>query len=567
MFPSLLKLSTPIILTTLFVEVYSGDKEVYLASFILLSLFFLFKNSYSKNDILLKISTINKLNFSQYFWIFLILFLNTILQNSLLNFETITWDVPSYLVASQEIGLGYLPLETQWESKGPLLLYIYYFISEIVGKNYIYFRLFNDFVLFISILLIFKIVKDTNSKSTWKAVLSMLFFTLITSFEWFISEFSEIYCLIILGIIYLVFIKLENSSTKFFVIGFLFSICTLINQGTIVFAIPYFITSFYKIKYQDFKNLIFFIPGILIPHLIFIITYFRRGILDIYISNYFTIPIQYTSANASSFYELRVILRRFFQFDQYLYYLIIFIFLVIIYEIYKKLLSKNFQLFFDLDLLNLLFAVLFYFIAGHNYAHHLFYFLFYFAIIFNKVEKNQIVFVTLLITLSSLSIFSINFKDSYKNLRDIDATYQNYPLRILSNDILSKVGKEDYKILALDYVLVLYYLDKPNVSYIVHPGNHYEDFIVNELLRLEKIQKNKFSHISYYIELEPDVVLCNPVGIISGKAEKLDFYNCSIDDYKKNYTKLDTDLIKNNSNLDYYGNPYESINVYIKNLD
>ena len=62
--------------------------------------------------------------------------------------------------------------------------------------------------------------------------------------------------------------------------------------------------------------------------------------------------------------------------------------------------------------------------------------------------------------------------------------------------------------------------------------------------------------------MEPDVVLCNPVGIISGKAEKLDFYNCSIDDYKKNYTKLDTDLIKNNSNLDYYGNPYESINVY-----
>ena len=567
MFMSLLKVTTPLIITTLFVEIYSGNKEAYLASFLIIILIFLFKNIYLHNDIFLKISKFNKLNVSQYFWIFLILFLNIILQNSLLNYETITWDVPSYLVASQEIGLGYLPLETQWESKGPLLLYIYYFISELVGKNYIYFRLFNDFILFISILIIFKIVKDTSSKSTWKAVLSMLFFTLITSFEWFISEFSEIYCLIILGIIYLVFIKFENSSTKFFVIGFLFSICTLINQGTILFAIPYFITSVYKIKYQDFKNLLFFIPGFLIPHLLFIIAYFRRGILDIYISNYFTIPLQYTSANASSFYELRVILRRFFQFDQYLYYLIIFIFLIIFYEIYKKLLSKNFRLFFDLDLLNLLFAVLFYFIAGHNYAHHLFYFLFYFAIIFNKVEKNQIVFTTLLITLSSLSIFSMNYQDSYKNLRDIDATYQNYPLRILSNDILSKVGTENYEILALDYVLVLYYLDKPNVSYIIHPGNHYEDFIVKELLRLEKIQKNKFSHISYYIELEPDVVLCNPVGIISGKAEKLDFYNCSIDDYKKNYTKLDTDLIKNNSNLDYYGNPYESINVYVKNLD
>ena len=76
-------------------------------------------------------------------------------------------------------------------------------------------------------------------------------------------------------------------------------------------------------------------------------------------------------------------------------------------------------------------------------------------------------------------------------------------------------------------------LKNPMFHTIVHPGNHYEDFILKELYRMNKIQKNEFSHISYYIELEPNVILCNPVGIISGKAEKLDFYNCSVDDYKK----------------------------------
>ena len=44
----------------------------------------------------------------------------------------------------------------------------------------------------------------------------MFIFTLLVSFEWFISEFSEIYCLIILGLIYLVFENVDNVSVKAF---------------------------------------------------------------------------------------------------------------------------------------------------------------------------------------------------------------------------------------------------------------------------------------------------------------------------------------------------------------
>ena len=81
----------------------------------------------------------------------IVLFLIVLLtQNKYLNIETITWDVPSYLVASQEINKGFLPFETQWESKGPLFLYLYNFISNIAGRNFVYFKLINDFILFLT---------------------------------------------------------------------------------------------------------------------------------------------------------------------------------------------------------------------------------------------------------------------------------------------------------------------------------------------------------------------------------------------------------------------------------
>ena len=567
MLKNLTKILLPIFATSLFVEFYEGEKEVYIASFLLLALLFAFQKNITQNDIVFSFEDTSFNRWSIGFWILLVLFFNLILQNKLLNFETITWDVPSYLVASQEIGLGNLPLETQWESKGPMLLYIYYFISELVDKNYIYFRIFNDFILFISIFLIYKIVNKTTNNSSLKSVLSMFIFTLLVSFEWFISEFSEIYCLIILGLIYLVFENVDNVSVKHFLIGFLISISTLINQGTIIFIFPYLIVSLYRNKLKNFKTTFLMLPGFLIPHTLFLVIYSSRGMLDVYLSNYFRIPLEYTSANASSFYELRVILRRFFQYDQYLYFVIILVFFCASYEIYKKIRNKNFEIFFDLDILNLVFALLFYFIADHNYAHHLFYFIFYFAIFSKRLFSNQVVIMMILVGLSSISILGSSYNESLKNLSNLNETYENYPLRILSEDILSELETNDFNVLALDYVLVLYYLEKPNVSYIIHPGNHYEDFILKELYRMKKIQKNEFSHISYYIELEPNVILCNPVGIISGKAEKLDFYNCSVDDYKKNYTKLNTDSIKSNPNLDLYSNPYESINVYIKNLD
>ena len=552
----------PIVLPLIFLWLIDIEQEVYLITTIFIGCILFFY----KNYFLLENIKSNDFNKHYYPLLLLIIFvLNFIFQNKLLNYETITWDVPSYLVASQEIGKGFLPLETQWESKGPLLFYIYFFISEIVNNNYLYFRLFNDLILFCSILLIFKIVEENRGKKN--AFLSAMIFTLITSFEWFVSEFSEIYCLLFLGIINFLHIRMKMSIKKYFVIGILFSVSTLINQGTVLFIIPYLILIILNHKQKRILNNLFYTAiGFLIPHGLFIYAYLQRGIFDIYFSNYFTIPLLYTESNASSFYELKVVLRRLFQYDYFLYFLIIGVFVFAVSEIILKLKRKKYEFIYDIEYLNLIFALSFYFIAGHNYAHHLFYFIFYFSIFSSRFKFNQLRLLTTLTFISTVSIFNFTFYDSINNLSNPERTYDNYPLRTLSLQI-SQSFEEDFEVLALDYVLVLYYLNKPNYSYIVHPGNHFEEFIVTELKDLKRIKSNEFSHISYYIEKEPDVILCNPTAIISGKAQKLDFYNCSIDDYKKNYFKLDTESIKKNKNLDLYKNPYESINVYLKNSE
>ena len=109
------------------------------------------------------------------------------------------------------------------------------------------------------------------------------------------------------------------------------------------------------------------------------------------------------------------------------------------------------------------------------------------------------------IFISSISIFQNSFKDSFNNLSNIEIIQQDYPLYELSQEIDSYFT-QDYDVLAFDYNLILYYLDKPNFSYIVHPSNHFEEFIVTVLSDLNRIDEN---YISGLIEKEPDVIICN----------------------------------------------------------
>ena len=102
------------------------------------------------------------------------------------------------------------------------------------------------------------------------------------------------------------------------------------------------------------------------------------------------------------------------------------------------------------------------------------------------MESNFHKFLVVIIVFISTSItFSAFFNKSFSNLSNLNNLQQNYPLYQLSNKIDSYFENDDYTVLAIDYVLVLHYLEKQNYAYIVHPTNHFEDYIENTLINLD----------------------------------------------------------------------------------
>ena len=497
--------------------------------------------------------------YANYLFLFFILIVT---QNELLNYETIEWDISSYLVASQDIKNFHVPNQNQWESKGPIFIYLYYLFSIISGKSFVIFKIINDLLLFTISIVLYEITYIKTSQK-YIAFSASLFFILFMSQPWAISGYSEIYSLLFLSISYLLLLKFRYSKNIFVFIGILFSISTLINQGTVIFLIPLLVSEYFRSNQKKFINNSFRILfGFLIPHLIFLILYLMTGLIDIYFATFVTIPLGYISANYSTFYELIVFSRELFEYNLYLYIS----FLTLFFFMFKKFFeSYSFKIktsLSNIDILNVLFGLIFYFVGSHNYYHHLIFFIFFVSIsvgnIFYDKQKNIFFLFTFL---AFLTVFQTSFEKSFNNLRNYDSIQNGYPLYNLSKVIDSNFDN-DYTILALDYNLILFYLDKPNFAYIVHPSNHFEDFIIDVLSDLDKVEKN---YIETLINEEPDVIICNPRLIIRGEPVDLrSKFNCEVSDYKKNYLKLNTLSYKNNENLNFYYDPYKEISVFIK---
>ena len=116
--------------------------------------------------------------------------------------------------------------------------------------------------------------------------------------------------------------------------------------------------------------------------------------------------------------------------------------------------------------------------------------------------------LTLYVSIALLSVLHIAplAKDSYNNIYSFEDIYNDYPIKKLSEKIDEIFESDDYSILALDNLLVLYYLDKPNESYIVHPTNHNEYFIINNLIEKNLISNN---YLQTILNKRPDVIVCS----------------------------------------------------------
>ncbi len=500
--------------------------------------------------------------FTYLFIIFLALIVN---QNKYLNFEIISIDVPSYLVASQSTNFLELPFTSQWESKGPLFIYFYRFILLLSNNNYLFFKLLNDLLLFITAYLIFN-TTYVISKNYFTSFISGIFFVSVTSHVWYVTELSEIYCLVFIIYQYFVITKYSMTKRTILISGALISISSLINQSTAIFLIGCIIYIFNEKKLKELTYYSTLFLGFMTPQVILYFIYYLNDLSILYFTNYIKIPFGYVGTGRFEIYELVVWLRRYFNFNQFLYFSFLGIFYVVILKFYRNYFSKSFK--FNLNISYLILGFLIYVIAGHNYQHHLFYTIAFASILISHIQIDKSTLVLyFLILFSVVQIFSVSFEKSASNLINFEETYDNYPLKSLAKEINDLYENYDYKVLAVDHVLLLFYLEKPNISYIIHPFNNYEEYIIDALLDTGKLKTNEFSHLSYYVETEPEVIICAPQTIIDGSPTKLgsDIFNCEVTDYKKNYRKLDTQIYLENPNREYYYDPYISIDVFIRN--
>lgn len=537
-------------------EFVNFEKSLYFISFIYIFLLFIYLK-YSKPNSAIIETQKNKYSKLVFSFFSLLIFI-IISQNYLLKYETISWDVPSYLVSTYDVKQGNLPFTSQWESKGPLLVYVYNFLSFLSNNNFVYFKIVNDLVLFVISVIIFLNVYR-KQKNILFGLLISLFFSSLMSMRWYIVEYSELYCVLLLSISHYIFEngKIENVK-RFFLIGVFISLSSLINQVTVLFLTPVIILIIYK-KFE-LKNLIALFIGSLFPQLIFFFSYFQAGLLKLYLANYIFIPLGYSNVvSESNIYELRVYLREFFQYNEFLYLLII---TTIFTSIYKFITIQGLKRNINFVNLNLLISLFIYFIGSHNYSNHLFYFLYFlvFLTLDSELISKHTVLFFILINMTVSSILIHTYPDSLSNLKNVKTIQEEYPLYKLSKEIDSYF-QEDYEIFALEYVLVLYYLQFPNYSYIVHPTNHFENYITEPLYQAGLISKNQVKEL---LNQNPDVIICNSVRIHKGKPLENKNFNCNIEFYKENYELLDTSLFRNDKYVEFYFDPYKEMNVFIK---
>jgi len=478
----------------------------------------------------------------------ILLFYVLFTQSQYLNYETIDWDTNSYLVSSQDILRGNLPYENQWESKQALFYYIYAFLIFVSNGNLIIFKFLNDFLLYVLSIILFLILKVFTNDQLKSFLGSILFLSLMSQ-PWSSAEFSEIYSLLFISLGFYILISRKLNNQKLFLIGALISSATLVNIGAALFVFPFL---FSKSITGNLKKFLYFCFGTIVPHLLFFIIYLSRNLLDIYWTTLFVIPNAYRGEQMNFTREFINFLRSLNDYNQFLYLVFIFLLACLFTEfLTSKKLTRKINIISNLYLQFLVISILFYYLASHGYYHHLIFFIFFLPLLIKNIRGkiSTIIFILLILISSGTIMFS---KDnlSITNLSNLNSIYENYPLNKLAKEIDSKF-EQDYEILAFDSLLILFYLDKPNFSYIVHPTNHNEAFITDNLRKLNLITNDEPERL---VNLEPEVIICSNNSIIQ----------CEVYDYKNNYYEIDTLVYRQNPILQFYDNQTFQFRVFLK---
>ena len=420
------------------------------------------------------------------FLFFLIFFF----QSSTYNYETLDWDVNAFLVTSLELGRGNLPFETQYDNKPPLLFAIFYFFTIVANKNLLIIKILNDLIIFlISVQSIYLFKKRGTRPDIFSFVPSVVFI-LVTSNVWFHPSYSEFISLFCISSSYLIYKRSENRS-KFLIIGLLLSASSLINLGTSLFLIC-FVVILLLYENNKYKKIFNLLIGFGIIHLILLGIYAVNGSLSDYLMAMVQIPLSYGVTEFSLFSSLTIFLTSFIKYNLLIYTLILFSISLSIHII-LKMVRENKLMFENSELIFLIFfGLMFFNLAGKGYYHHLIFLLYFLSLSFiflrdTIINKGIVVFFILVITGFTISEFT---EYSLNNIKNFLTLEEEYPIKKVSNEIILHNYKYD-EIFSTNHILLLYYLDKPNTSYVVHPALYDYEEITSVLIENNKIKDNE----------------------------------------------------------------------------
>ena len=420
------------------------------------------------------------------FLFFLIFFF----QSSTYNYETLDWDVNAFLVTSLELGRGNLPFETQYDNKPPLLFAIFYFFTIVANKNLLIIKILNDLIIFlISVQSIYLFKKRGTRPDIFSFVPSVVFI-LVTSNVWFHPSYSEFISLFCISSSYLIYKRSENRN-KFLIIGLLLSASSLINLGTSLFLIC-FVVILLLYENNKYKKIFNLLIGFGIIHLILLGIYAVNGSLSDYLMAMVQIPLSYGVTEFSLFSSLTIFLTSFIKYNLLIYTLILFSISLSIHIIFKMV-RENKLMFENSELIFLIFfGLMFFNLAGKGYYHHLIFLLYFLSLSFiflrdTIINKGIVVFFILVITGFTISEFT---EYSLNNIKNFLTLEEEYPIKKVSNEIILHNYKYD-EIFSTNHILLLYYLDKPNTSYVVHPALYDYEEITSVLIENNKIKDNE----------------------------------------------------------------------------
>lgn len=442
----------------------------------------------------------------KYFVVLLVILIIAMFNQQIyLSKEVIGWEISTFLTIGQDIFRGNLPYENQLDVKGPLIFFIYSIVDIISNGDYRYVKLINDLFILTLTFILFLTVK--LKKNLGKAVIASLLFISLLSIEYF-GEIAYSEQLSLIPIAFGIFLFEKEGVKKSFSIGILFSLSTLINHGTVIFFLSFLVLllMFYK------DNILKFLTGFSVPHLVFLILYLVNDLLKIYLISNLQLPLNYSSRTllerVDGFFSGFIgIFIGIYKYNAILLFVCIVVLFSIIYTFLnseKNISYKNnfysLKLFFVGGLLHI-------FIAGPTPNHYIF-LIYIFCLGVVKIRtsfsNNFLLPMTLATTIILLSSFG---KQSLENIKNFNTVEENYILKNIAEDII-KTYKVDSSstILALDHHLILYYLNKPNLAYINHPTLMF----LNQVNIFDNPENETKEDI--FIELlsqQPDFILCN----------------------------------------------------------